>query len=326
VSSATRGWAVGEYQPSGGGANQGLTLRWNGTAWKKIALGTPRKAALTGVTSISADDAWTGGNLPSGNFAIQHWDGSSWQFVPSPQPGDNNTARIEAIDAVASDDVWAVGSYFVQGKGYKTLALHWDGSVWSRVPTPTPANPGLVLMRDVFARTANDVWATGYTNKNSHSTTMIVHWNGSTWQLSPSPNPGSQGNELGGITALTATDAWAVGSRSTNNGVKTLIARWNGSAWSAVSSPNPAEDNGLGGVAPIDADDVWSVGSSSSGFPPNADTLAVHWDGSGWSTQPAPNPGSFTAFTDIDALASGDVWVVGLINGSPDTLIAHACI
>jgi hypothetical protein len=34
-------------------------------------------------------------------------------------------------------DVWAVGSRIGTG-GDKTLIVHWNGSAWKRVPSPSP--------------------------------------------------------------------------------------------------------------------------------------------------------------------------------------------
>lgn len=44
------------------------------------------------------------------------------------------------------------------------------------------------------------------------SKAVITHWDGSAWNLVPSPSPSPQLNSLNGVTAISATDAWAVGS------------------------------------------------------------------------------------------------------------------
>src|SRR5205807_340185 len=67
---------------------------------------------------------------------------------------------LYGVNARASNDVWAVGDTDQAGNGFKTLALHWDGSGWLQVQTPD--NP---TGRDHFygvAATAGGVaWAVG---------------------------------------------------------------------------------------------------------------------------------------------------------------------
>ena len=61
--------------------------------------------------------------------------------------GDNT---LNAIDAVAADDIWAVGS--------PGLTEHWDGNAWSVVPFPST-----VGLSAVAAVASDDVWALGGT-------------------------------------------------------------------------------------------------------------------------------------------------------------------
>jgi hypothetical protein len=41
-----------------------------------------------------------------------------------------------AVDAIASNDVWAVGRSRPGGYDDKTLTMHWDGSNWKYLPEP----------------------------------------------------------------------------------------------------------------------------------------------------------------------------------------------
>jgi len=64
--------------------------------------------------------------------------------------------------------------------------------------------------------------------------TLILHWNGTKWEVVPSPSPSPHPDELQGVAVLSGADTWAVGYR----GNKTLIERWNGKAWAVQPSPN----------------------------------------------------------------------------------------
>src|SRR5262245_48800146 len=66
---------------------------------------------LNGVAVVAAGDIWAAGYVTSGTAyqaLIQHWDGSAWSVVVSPDLGTDS--RLNGVAAVASDDVWAVGS------------------------------------------------------------------------------------------------------------------------------------------------------------------------------------------------------------------------
>jgi hypothetical protein len=65
-----------------------------------------------------------------------HWDGGQWKtFKTLPfQAGDH----LNAVDAVAWNDVWVVGArpVGIGTKHLKTLTVHWDGQSWTVVPSP----------------------------------------------------------------------------------------------------------------------------------------------------------------------------------------------
>jgi hypothetical protein len=205
----------------------------------------PGYGSLTSVAALSATDAWAVGSYTDSNYndytLIEQWNGSTWIVVPSPNPGQYGNG-LSSVAVVSATDAWAVGSYTDSSVDGGTLIEQWNGSSWSVVPSPNPAHElygnGL---SSVAAVTATDVWAVGdYTDSNYNRYTLIEQWNGSSWSVVPSPNPGPYGNRLSGVAAVTATDVWAVGNyQGTWGSSNTLIAQWNGSSWSVVSSPSP---------------------------------------------------------------------------------------
>jgi hypothetical protein len=63
-------------------------------------------------------------------------------------------------------------------------------------------------------------------------------------------------------------------------------------------------------VKAFSATDVWAVGDTSTSNV--AMTLAVHYNGSGWTRTPTPSPGTRNnAVTAVDGTAANDVWAVG---------------
>ena len=60
-----------------------LTVRWNGTAWKRVPSPSPgTEAALHGVAAVSASSAWAVGSTDTsaGNKTlILRWNGKTWK-------------------------------------------------------------------------------------------------------------------------------------------------------------------------------------------------------------------------------------------------------
>src|SRR5262249_17341000 len=142
-----------------------------------------------------------------------------------------------AVDAIASDDVWAVGARPSRTDNRATpLAEHWDGQAWTIVRTPT-ANQG--FFTSVSGATGDDVWAVGYLDHAGVEQTkqLIAHWDGATWTPLVGPDPAGD-EELLGVDAIAADDVWAVGWA--DDGRLSLTEHWDGTSWTIVDSPNPS--------------------------------------------------------------------------------------
>lgn len=86
-----------------------------------------------------------------------------------------------------------------------------------------------------------------------------------------------------------------------------------GGAIKIISSPSPgAGDNILYAVSAVSDNDVWAVGEYCTTPPSECRTLTEHWNGSGWSVVPSPNPDPLgSSLLAVTAVASNDVWAVG---------------
>jgi len=225
ATSATDAWAVGDYSTTADPAHtQALIEHWDGTAWKQVPTPNPTaNDALSGVAAISATDAWAVGEYVTGagiRTLIEHWDGTAWKQVPSPSPGGTNGSTLSSVDATSATSAWAVGNYFSSGTVDKTLIEHWNGTTWTRVPSPSPGGSNGSALSGVDAASAASAWAVGsYSNMDK---TLILHWNGTTWSRVASPNPSPFSNELSGVAAASPADIWAVGIHSVELNFLTL--------------------------------------------------------------------------------------------------------
>ena len=280
-------WAVGDSNEDGDGKT--LLLRWNGTTWSQVDGDNTGPSglgfSLNAVSALSGGDAWAVGT--NSHALAEHWNGEQWSIVAAPNAGVGNNV-MRAVSGSAGDDVWQVG-YFVFGTEHRTLTQHWDGEAWSLVPSP---NTGKRLneLHGVVAVSPTNAWAVGSAHSGDvlDETTLILHWDGESWKIVPSPNPGTAFNSLRAISANGPNDIWAVGGFGPQFGpFKVHIQHWNGVSWTVVPAPNmPATNNEFFGVAAVAPDDVWAVGYFGAfAFSP----LIEHWDGSTWTIVPSPD-------------------------------------
>jgi hypothetical protein len=285
------------------------------------------------VSALSSADAWAVGEIDTGgptglHTLAAHWNGSGWTRVATPSPGTGiSGSTLDGVSAVSAADAWAVGNYETSGKVFKTLAVHWNGTRWSQVPTPSgPQDSGLAA---VTAVSATDLWAVGADAVNNVAKNLVLRWDGSSWSQVPSPSPGGrQGSSLSDVSAVSASDAWAVGCYGFNpntGGSSTLALRWDGTRWAQVATPSPGNPRAacLASVSALSATDAWAVGyfipSATSGA---QKPLILHWDGARWAqvANPAPGDTLVTELNGVAAISPSDVWAVGdVFNGNSQT-------
>lgn len=286
--------------------------------WQIVASPTSPSGpiTLTGVSSLSADDAWAVGYVTDNQGGLtpvaEHWDGTQWNMVPTPPTGSIYNTFLGVV-ALAADNVWAVGG--TDGtENQQTLVEHWNGSQWSVVPSPNGGTDD--MLNSIAAVSATDIWAVGYNENGIANQGVILHWDGTQWSIVPSAHSNYVYEQLYGVTALSSTDAWAVGSYSKYdmNGPLTFVEHWNGQKWSQVFSPNRSSSGGeLNSVVTLSATDIWAAGVSYVPLPTFERTLVEHWDGTKWSIVRSPNHPHSGAnlLNDVAAVAPDEVWTVG---------------
>jgi hypothetical protein len=273
--------------------------------------------SLNAVAAVAENDVWAvGASSSSDSFSsrtlIEHWNGTGWSVVRSPNPGATFNV-LTAVAVVSANNLWAAG-YSANNTTYSTLVEHWNGTKWTVVPSPNGFNgaPQFNFLSGIAVVSAHDIWVVG-SFFNDEDNTLTLHWDGSTWSVVPSPNGGLETNNgLSAVTAIAANDVWAVGSfqsEAVGAEARTLTLHWNGTAWSIVPSANDGvEGNFLHGIAAVSSSDIWAVGRVE-----NVDTLALHWNGAAWSvvSTPAIADSGFADLRSAVALSTDAVWTAG---------------
>jgi hypothetical protein len=303
-------WAVGTV--ADGVSVRTLTLHWDGEAWSRVP--SPNRTDeswLFAVDAAGPDDVWAVGyDVDEANrhrTLTLHWDGEAWSIVPSPDPGAEGS-QLMGIAAVSSTEVWAVGSSTVAFPLLgETLALRWDGTAWSRVPSPNPSTTGVGSnLHSVDVAPDGTVWSAGAVDQGDLVMgTMVMRWVGGAWRLVDTPSHPA-GSLAGSVTALARDRAWAVGWRQGEAGTEPLAMLHRGGRWIDTPVPAAGADASLSDLE-VSRGRAWVVGGQGTG------TLAARWDGRRWVAVPAVDPGTVaSSFVDLAAVPrSGCLWAVG---------------
>ena len=252
----------------------------------------PRQGALAADSCASATACVAVGSYQDGNLGFplaERWNGTSWSLLkPRIPKGAVNTSLLGVSCASASDCV-TVGTYDNANGTYFTLAEVWHGGSWSIQRTPSRAHT---------------------------STSLAASWS---IQNPAAGGPGDSG--LYGVSCVSASDCIAVGFA----GEALMADRWDGTSWSAQPVPVPAgtRNSLLDGLSCVPAGTCTAVGywQNRSG---NQSVLVERWNGTAWSVQPAPDPGtngaSLAAVSCVSASACTTVGFYDTNSGGQRTL------
>lgn len=279
AASQGQAWAVGE-RLNGDDQDRALIETWNGKSWSIADNPQPGSVRdmLFGASALSPSDVWMVGDQEGSNGKFEtlaeHWDGSTWTAVPTPDPGSSGN-HLYAVDAVSPDDVWAAGQQLGDEVPDQGLVEHWDGHSWSVVDLPVSADASVMLTGiavtpdDASSSPLRDaVWVAGEAdNPTTGGRPLIEGYHNGAWSTADLPaSAGSIWTNLWGITVASGT-VWAVGTyvdpQTDNN--NTLILAGHDGVWTADTGPDPGSgSNILGGVTTI-AGHAWAAGVYDDG-------------------------------------------------------------
>jgi hypothetical protein len=223
------------------------------------------------------------------------FNGGAWTILPTPNSSSDNFLFGVSCPGVGScAAVGQHGQVFVA----QTLIEMWDGTSWSIVPTPNRGSSDNRLL-GVSCPSLNFCVAVGesvgqYVNGNPVGvTTLVETFDGTSWTITPSPNPNGLGTNSGlnSVSCTTPTNCVAAGGSFDATGIRTLVESWNGTTWSIVPTPSPTSGDLLLGVSCAEVTSCMAVGTSGIFGPTPRQTLAEIWNGSSWSVIPSPDGG-----------------------------------
>jgi hypothetical protein len=177
-------WAVGTritYK------RQTLVEHWDGRHWTVVPSPTlpGGNNSLTGVVAVSAHDIWAVGAIGGSRSGpahplVERWNGVRWGVAPGPALAAPSSA-LYVVVAVSGRDVWALGpAGGTLLNPARTVALHWDGTVWRTVPFP-----GAGIPASATAISAANIWVVSVPPNpglpEPSTGTLVTHWDSMQW-------------------------------------------------------------------------------------------------------------------------------------------------
>jgi hypothetical protein len=212
-------WAVGAFS-DGETFTALLFLHWNGTSWTFFA--PPSESGIqfgTGVTVVSADDAWAVGDEGGSGTVSAHFNGKRWSLVSTPilqvKDADN---ELTGVTNAGADEIWASGYEDDDGINFRSpYVLHSTGGAWTLVKVPNAGGEGS-LLEGVTALSASDVWAAVASYQpDGGELSLSESFNGRTWSIVPSLDPGQlaslPNSTFEGIASTGTSTLFTVGSQ-----------------------------------------------------------------------------------------------------------------
>jgi len=214
--------------------------------------------------------------------------------TPAPPPGppawqtvfDDTTLGGAVLSAwgTGPEDVYVVGGP-LGDSGYPAVAVHYDGSAWTRL---SPG--GTSSFWWVSGSGAEDVWMVGENGRMSH-------WDGAAFVDHPPLTTAT----VWGVWAASPTDAWAVGGTPEGGTAQPndLVLHWDGASWTQQTLPGTPLGRSLNKVWGTASDDLYAVGESGTIW---------HRKGTTWALE--TNPATSNLLT-VYGCGATDVYAVG---------------
>jgi hypothetical protein len=147
-----------------------------------------------------------------------------------------SNASFVSTAAIADNDIWAVGTTNLDTTSDQPLAVQFDGTSWSAVPTPTLKRradlEGVDTVASNTAISTNNARAVGF--RDNFSGNLAEHWDGKRWRIVSSPAFTGTDNIIYSFSAGSGNGVWAVGNASGG-----LILHFDSTNWTRTVLPDP---------------------------------------------------------------------------------------
>ena len=312
VPGTSTAWAVGYYYDSNLAANRTMTQRFNGTSWSIVP---SVNASATGYSQLNRVDATSTSNVWAIGSLVERYNGTNWVAMSSPAG-----VAPRGLDVVSPTEVWVAGY-----SGSAATIAQWKNGTWTTRYTQASTGRHLTVFEAIAVDAAGQVWAVGwdrdYDAPGRPVSSLVVHYNGTSWTREATPNPANR-NTLMDVVTLANGEVFAVGvAQDTSGGgitPRSLMLRRTGGTWSSLTVPKgeTGSQDQLLSVAAVSSTSVWSVGYYSSPSSGLYEPLLVHWTTNGSAgtlavSHPSPALTVSALASGVSATSAGNLWAAG---------------
>ena len=149
----------------------------------------------------------------------------------------------------------------------------------------------------IYAAGDNDAWVVGAVNPYPTESTVLQHFDGTSWSPVSVPNVG----DARAIAGTSSSDIWIGGSADVAAGT----AHYDGQRWTTHPVPNQWNVVRLLAVGP---GNVWGVTQTPGNSPTYEGQRLIHFDGSSWRIV-TPVAGYTRPSVDLSGSGPDDLWV-----------------
>ncbi len=333
---ANDAWAAGFAGTSSGKKPDGLIEHWAGRSWQQVKL--PAKVAKAwdgfGPTDVligasSATNVWAVTQIGAADSdGYVRLSGRTW--TSGALPGTNgSTGSLVLVTSVLvlKSGTWVFGGKLtVTGTqaSFVPYAEYYNGRRWSAVKVP-----GTGEITAASAISAHNIWAVTGTSGAAEeiapggtapATSVVLHWNGDSWQQEAAQPSLPTGGDL---TSITVGKQFLVGGDVATSSGGTAVQftdQLSAGKWSPVvdlprsaASAKASDDipYQIESLVPAGAGSYWALSDNLSVVTP----MLWHYAGGKWSAVTSPTFGNKhrALFQLSDVAGSTSVWAVGAL-------------
>lgn len=241
--------------------------------------------------SVGSSAPGPGSSSSQSETLIRTASGAQWSAAEQIQPTD-----LASVSCVVGNVCMAIG-----GSGTTATFEEWTGQSWVTLPAP-PTGPvqgqPSTAPQSLSCASITFCAAVGGYALNAAGgggeTAVVENWNGQAWSTPQTPallstHPGNV--LLSSVSCVTSSFCMAVGQQQTGAQFLALAVTWDGSHWTSVPPPPQNGSVSLQSVSCASIDYCFAVGVlDPPGNTGQTQIVAEAWNGSSWTTEPAPLP------------------------------------
>jgi hypothetical protein len=317
--------AIGESLGKAGTLAQ-VVEAWNGTAWRSVAVPTPKPTvALLNLAAVSCQSATScvlvGSYLTLAGAGAERpyaltWNGKSLTPTAAPPvPANGGFAALTGVSCITtSKSCVAVGDS--RGGAGPLLLETWNGAKWTLLTASIPAGarsayPGVISCHFLtFCLIAGE----SYGSNPAAPAMLLARWNGKALTVMKPAVPAGAANVTLNDASCPAATFCAVAGFSTNSTGTSdfgFTEMWNGTSWTADKVAAPKGEAELFGVSCRADNSCVTVGGAGPSGATKA--TALSYNGKTWTAQTVPGPaaGASSDFFGVNCLRATQCVAIG---------------